>query len=137
MEKINFENNKTPASATTMNTFQNNIENAINETIAKSEWITLNSSYGCYYRKTGNVVEFNMLASSKSLEFGKNIVLGILNEGFRPSKRIRSFVYNRSSSVATPRNVYIEIQPEGNVYMFNWDTTDTFESLSSNITYIN
>ena len=30
MEKINFENNKTPASATTMNTFQNNIENAIN-----------------------------------------------------------------------------------------------------------
>ena len=35
MEKINFENNKTPASATTMNTFQNNIENAINE-ISKS-----------------------------------------------------------------------------------------------------
>lgn len=30
MEKINFENNKTPASAGTMNTFQNNIENAIN-----------------------------------------------------------------------------------------------------------
>lgn len=30
MEKINFENNKTPASATTMTTFQNNIENAIN-----------------------------------------------------------------------------------------------------------
>lgn len=30
MEKINFVNNQTPASATTMNTFQNNIENAIN-----------------------------------------------------------------------------------------------------------
>ena len=30
MEKINFINNQTPASATTMNTFQNNIENAIN-----------------------------------------------------------------------------------------------------------
>ena len=33
MEKINFENNKTPASATTMNTFQNNIENAINSVV--------------------------------------------------------------------------------------------------------
>lgn len=31
MEKINFVNNQTPASATTMNTFQNNIENAIND----------------------------------------------------------------------------------------------------------
>ena len=30
MEKINFINNQTPAGATTMNTFQNNIENAIN-----------------------------------------------------------------------------------------------------------
>ena len=30
MEKINFVNNQTPAGATTMNTFQNNIENAIN-----------------------------------------------------------------------------------------------------------
>ena len=30
MEKINFVNNQTPASATTMNTFQNNIEKAIN-----------------------------------------------------------------------------------------------------------
>ena len=33
MEKINFINNQTPASATTMNTFQNNIENAINGVI--------------------------------------------------------------------------------------------------------
>lgn len=33
MEKINFINNQTPASATTMNTFQNNIENAINSVI--------------------------------------------------------------------------------------------------------
>lgn len=30
MEKINFENNKTPASATTMNQFQQNIENEFN-----------------------------------------------------------------------------------------------------------
>lgn len=34
MEKINFINNQTPAGASTMTTFQNNIENAINEVSA-------------------------------------------------------------------------------------------------------
>lgn len=33
MEKINFVNNQTSAGATTMNTFQNNIENAINSVV--------------------------------------------------------------------------------------------------------
>ena len=138
MQKINFENKPStvsPINATNLNALQDNVENAINEISEKSEWITLSSDYQCFYRKVGKVVELNMIASSKSLEFGKNIVLGTLNEGFRPSKRIRSFVYNRSSSVATPRNVYIEIQPSGSVYMFNWDKTDTFEALSSIITY--
>src|SRR5699024_460822 len=114
----------TPIDSANLNLLQTNVENAINEISEKSEWITLSSDYQCFYRKVGKVVELNMIASSKSLEFGKNIVLGTLNEGFRPSKRIRSFVYNRSNSVATPRNIYIEIQPTGNVYMFNWDKTD-------------
>lgn len=138
MEKINFEDlpsTDTPIDSKNLNLLQTNVENAINEISEKSEWITLSSDYQCFYRKVGKVVELNMIASSKSLEFGKNIVLGTLNEGFRPSKRIRSFVYNRSNSVATPRNIYIEIQPAGNVYMFNWDKTDTFEALSSIITY--
>lgn len=138
MEKINFQDlpsKDTPIDSTNLNLLQTNVENSINEISEKSEWITLSSDYQCFYRKVGKVVELNMIASSKSLEFGKNIVLGTLNEGFRPSKRIRSFVYNRSNSVATPRNIYIEIQPTGNVYMFNWDKTDTFEALSSIITY--
>lgn len=138
MEKINFQDlpsTDTPIDSANLNLLQTNVENAINETIAKSEWITLNSDYQCYYRKVGKVVELNMIVGSKVLDFGKNIVLGILNEGYRPSKRIRTFVYNRSNSIATPRNVYIEIQPVGNVYIFNWDAKDTFEALSTSVTY--
>ena len=43
MEKINFVNNQTPASATTMNTFQDNIENAINGVVESGN--NTNGSY--------------------------------------------------------------------------------------------
>lgn len=117
--------------ATNLNDLEDRIANALKE----SDWITLNSDYSCYYRKSSNIVELNMIVGSKTLEFGKNIVLGTLNEGYRPSKRIRTFVYNRSSSQSAPRNIYVEVQPTGSVYLFNWEASDTFEALSFSICF--
>lgn len=44
MEKINFENNKTSAGATTMNQFQKNIENAVSGTVLYEGSTTSNVS---------------------------------------------------------------------------------------------
>lgn len=50
MEKINFTNNVTPAGAGTMNTFQDNIENAIND-IIEDKSLTENG-----YQKIGDLI---------------------------------------------------------------------------------
>ena len=64
MEKINFVNNQTPASATTMNTFQNNIEKAINGKILfegnSSGNIELNDNVSNY-----NYIEFFYTTNNK------------------------------------------------------------------------
>ncbi len=135
IEKLNktYVNNQTKLNA---EDFKENV-NKINEIIDISDWVLLNSDYNCYYRKTGNFTEINLSASQKNLSFGQNIILGILPEGFRPSKTVRTSIYNRSSSSAVPRNLYIEIQPGGTIYLFNWETTDTFETLNANVCFIN
>lgn len=112
------------------------ITDKIDEIIAISNWNLLNEDYGCYYRKTGNITELNLNASQKTLNFGQNVVLGTLPIGFRPDKTVRSFVYNRSTSSAITRNLYIEIQNTGNVYIFNWEATDTFETLNVHVAFI-
>lgn len=64
MEKINFINNQTPASATTMNTFQNNIEKAINGKILfegnSGGNIELNDNVSNY-----NYIEFFYITNNK------------------------------------------------------------------------
>lgn len=54
MEKINFQNNITKANAETMTQFQNNIENAINET--KYNIITDGTEVKCGYKIDGKDV---------------------------------------------------------------------------------
>lgn len=112
------------------------ITDKIDEIINISNWNALNEDYMCYYRKTGNITELNLNASQKTLNFGQNVVLGVLPNGYRPSRTVRTLIYNRSASSAPLRNVYIEIQASGNVYLFNWETTDTFETLNVHVTFI-
>lgn len=112
------------------------ITDKIDEIIDISNWNLLNEDYGCYYHKTGNITELNLNASQKTLNFGQNVVLGVLPDGYRPSRTVRTLIYNRSASSAPLRNVYIEIQASGNVYLFNWEITDTFETLNVHVTFI-
>lgn len=144
IEKLNMnwknkgETGAIPINATNLNKMTNKTDElvtGVNELQNPSEWITLSTDYQCSYRKVGKVVELDFIAKTKTLEFGKTYQIGVINEGFRPSKRIRTFVFNRSTSKAAPRNIYMEIIPAGAVILFNWDATDTFESLASSITY--
>lgn len=112
------------------------ITDKIDEIIDISNWNLLSEDYGCYYHKTGNITELNLNASQKTLNFGQNVILGTLPIGFRPDKTVRSFIYNRSTSSAITRNLYIEIQNTGNVYIFNWEATDTFETLNVHVAFI-
>lgn len=52
MEKINFQNNITPANAETFNTLQNNVENAINEisNLKQENFVTDGPAVKCGYK---------------------------------------------------------------------------------------
>lgn len=97
MEKINFINNQTPASATTMNTFQNNIENAING-------VVLYDNNGNNYREiplNDNVDNYNYLEV-----FGHEV-------GGRK-------IYNKIAKQET------FINKSFNIFALVFDSTDTF-----------
>lgn len=80
MKKINFVNNQTPAGATTMNTFQNNIENEFNSvkdtSITRSTLTTsvvMKSGYNLnderkYFVARNNMFDLNLMMSISNLE---------------------------------------------------------------------
>ena len=70
MEKINFKNNQTPASATTMSTFQNNIENAIN---ISNSYYKEEKQIGFYY--DGKPIFRKLFTGTTSSSSGTNQLL--------------------------------------------------------------
>lgn len=78
MEKINFINNQTPAGATTMNTFQNNIENEFNSVkntsitrLTLTPEITMKSGYSYdsdrrYFVARNNTFDLNVMIYSNT-----------------------------------------------------------------------
>ena len=105
MEKINFQNNITPASAETMNQFQENIENAINGeewktlTLLNNWEITGTGFAQPRYKKIGNYVylQGNIKGGSQGTYFGK------LPEGYMPQKTLYFVVVSYGDKFAILR----------------------------------
>lgn len=132
MEKINFINNQTPASATTMNTFQNNIENAING-------VVLYDNNGNNYREiplNDNVDNYNYLEVFGHEVGGRKIYNKIakqetfINKSFNIFALVfdsrdtffwtRSAVYTIQSNKLVPtRSKYATITTAGQINIYN------------------
>lgn len=104
MEKINFQDNITKANAETMNTFQDNIENAINEISKQENFVTDGTAVKCGYKIDGKDV------------YVKRISLGVL-----PNKNEKSVPHGITN--------FIPIKFEGIAY--SSDLTDIIQLSSA------
>lgn len=88
MEKITFKNGQAPyISDTNLNQMQNNIEEAINETITSSN-VTLVENLAYAY-KTGKVVNITIFGITKlEINNNTNVLIATLPEGYRPRVNI-------------------------------------------------
>ena len=88
----------------------------INNKITPTNWSEINSGWGCYAKKVGNLVTVTCTNSeTKSLTGYAQTKLGDLGGAWRPSKSLRYPVYVRGSNV-----VYGNINTSGEIILFNW-----------------
>ena len=79
MEKMTVVNGETPANAYFMNKLQDNVENAINETIKTSKIATDTSGYSCNYINNINTYSANETLTGETWINGKPIYRKVFN----------------------------------------------------------
>ena len=132
MEKINFVNNQTPAGATTMNTFQNNIENAINGVILYDNdgnnygEISLNDNVDNYNylevfgHEVGGRKIYNKIAKQETFINKSFNIFALVFDSRDTFFWTRSAVYTIQSNKLVPtRSKYATITTAGQINIYN------------------
>lgn len=102
--------------------------NALYDMNEVSGWNLIDSGFGCYYKKMGNIVSVRCQTTvEKTLAGFTSITIGTLPEGSRPSVNIRGTTYARGNSGSSSA-VYFEIKTNGEIKLFNWEAAITLES---------
>ena len=105
----------------------------VDEILDDTDWKLLNSDYGAYYRKKGNVVIIRCF-TEKTLKLTGYAQATIANlpVEIRPNVALRFPVYARGNA-----NIYGQAYPSGALILFNWGTEASFEggALAFTLTY--
>lgn len=106
-------------------------------TLTPGGWVTLNSTYGVYYRKTGNIVEFRVsnydetgLAMSSI-----TIPIGTLPVGFRPNTSIRFPIWGHRTESPAATCFSMAINSDGGTAFTLWGGTGTFQQYGGYVSF--
>ncbi len=105
MEKLNFKNNETKLNKTTMDTFQDNIENAITEVNNKFNYSTEEQIIGKWLDGKTLYRKCLQLTSPNTVDTNTNIYT--ITENIDTLVDIRGIIYNQGSSHKGSINSYI------------------------------
>ena len=103
--------------------------------LSDNGWILLDSGFGCYYKKVGDVVTITCTSTiNKTLSnYGFVGFANRLPEDARPSKKLKIALYSSGSSIISG-----DVETNGQVGIYCWGTGKTFEAgqLGFTITYL-
>lgn len=97
----------------------------------------LNSTYGVYYRKTGNIVEIRVANYNEAgLSISAiTISIGILPVGSRPDVPIRFPIWAHRSESPSATSFSMFINTDGNTGFTLWGGTGTFQQYGGYVSF--